>query len=133
MTYGLKGKAAIVVFDLLRKGNWVDYDEAKEIGKVLPWVPELYRGPWDKELLFKLAEGKSKVSLVDQIREGIVVKPIKERNNLEIGRTQLKIVSNAYLERAYLQLYLSVPLQKGCSCTFVGRRITYSWRIQQCI
>ena len=100
LTYGFpKGKVGIVVFDLLRNGNWIDHDEAREIGKILPWVPVLYRGPWNKEEIFKLADGKSKVALVDQIREGIVVKPVKERNNIEIGRTQLKIVSNAYLER----------------------------------
>lgn len=101
--YGFeKGKIGIIVFDLLRDGSWVDHDEAREIGKNLPWVPVLYRGPWDKDKLFALAEGKSEIAKsrgADQIREGIVIKPIKERGNLEIGRTQLKIVSNAYLEK----------------------------------
>jgi hypothetical protein len=99
-----KGKVGIIVFDLLRNGAWVDHDEAREIGNTLPWVPILYRGPWNKETIFSLAEGKSelaKKAKVSHIREGIVVKPIKERNNLEIGRTQLKIVSNAYLEKDY--------------------------------
>jgi RNA ligase (TIGR02306 family) len=104
LTYGFeKGKVSIIVFDLLRNGEWIDHDEAREIGKNLPWVPIIYRGPWDKEKVFALADGKSEVAKVkgkDQIREGIVVKPLKERSNLEIGRTQLKIVSNAYLERA---------------------------------
>ncbi len=98
--YGLpKGKVGIVVFDLLRNGTWIDHDEAKTLGKSLPWVPELYRGPWNKEAAFKLAEGKTKIAAIDQIREGLVVKPIKERTNLETGRTQLKIVSNAYMEK----------------------------------
>lgn len=100
-SYGMKNKIGIFVFDLLRNGSWVDHDEAREIGKNLPWVPILYRGPWNKDVLFALAEGKSEVAKsnnVDQIREGIVIKPIKERGNLEIGRTQLKIVSNSYLE-----------------------------------
>ena len=97
-----KGKVGIIVFDLLRNGAWVDHDEARELGKNLPWVPILYRGPWNKELIFNLAEGKSEIAKivgVDHIREGLVIKPIKERGNLEIGRTQLKIVSNAYLEK----------------------------------
>ena len=97
-----KGKVGIIVFDLLRHGSWVDHDEAREIGKSLPWVPILYRGPWNKEKIFALADGKSEVAKsagIDHIREGIVIRPIKERNNLEIGRTQLKIVSNAYLEK----------------------------------
>jgi RNA ligase (TIGR02306 family) len=100
--YGMKNKIGIIVFDLLRDGTWIDHDESREIGKNLPWVPVLYRGPWNKDVLFPLAEGKSEVAKAnkaDQIREGIVIKPIKERGNLEIGRTQLKIVSNAYLER----------------------------------
>jgi len=98
--YGFsKGKVGILVFDLLRNGNWIDYDEAKVLGKSLPWVPELYRGPWNKELIFNMAEGKTTVAKASHIREGLVVKTIKERTNLEIGRTQLKIVSNTFLEK----------------------------------
>lgn len=99
-----KGQVGIVVFDLLRNGEWISHEEAREIGKNLPWVPILYHGPWHKEELFALADGNSEVAKwkdgPSQIREGIVIKPVKERSNLEIGRTQLKIVSNAYLERA---------------------------------
>lgn len=98
----LAGKPGIIVFDLLRNGNWVDHDEAREIGKNLPWVPIIYRGPWNKEAIFALAEGKSELAKranVDHIREGIVVRPLFERTNLEIGRTIIKIVSNGYLER----------------------------------
>lgn len=98
--YGLPtGKIGIIVFDLLRHGNWVDYDEAKALGKSLPWVPELFRGPWNKEALFALAEGKTTFKNATHIREGLVVKPVKERTNLEIGRTQLKIVSNTFFEK----------------------------------
>lgn len=98
--YGVpKGKVGIIVFDLLRNGTWIDHDEAKEIGKKLPWVPELYCGPWNKELLFNMAEGQTTFKNASHIREGIVVKPLKERTNLEIGRTQLKIVSNKFLEK----------------------------------
>jgi RNA ligase (TIGR02306 family) len=103
LTYGVdKGKILFIAFDLLRNGEWVDHDEARELASSLTWVPVIYRGPWQKEKIFELAEGKSEVAKwnkVSQIREGIVVKPVKERNNLEIGRTQLKIVSNSYLER----------------------------------
>ncbi len=34
------------------------------------------------------------------IREGIVVRPLTERSDPQICRVQLKLVSNAYLERA---------------------------------
>jgi hypothetical protein len=33
------------------------------------------------------------------IREGIVVKPERERTDPTIGRVQLKIISNTYLEK----------------------------------
>lgn len=103
LKYGAsKNQTFIAVFDLLRNGEWVDHDEARSIGAALPWVPILHRGAWDAATVFAMADGKSEIAKtkgVDQIREGIVVKPIKERTNLEIGRTQLKIVSNAYLER----------------------------------
>jgi RNA ligase (TIGR02306 family) len=105
LKYNFQKGVGIVVFDLLRHGVWIDHDEAREIGKNLPWVPVIYRGPWNKEKLFMVAEtGDSEVAKwkegKPQIKEGLVIKPVKERNNLEIGRTQLKIVSNAYLERA---------------------------------
>lgn len=97
------GEVFFAAFDLLRDGAWVDHDEARALGRDLPWAPVLYRGPWDREVLFALAEGKSQAAGArgaDQIREGIVVKPIRERTSLEIGRVQLKIVSNAYLEKS---------------------------------
>ena len=36
---------------------------------------------------------------VDQLREGVVVRPQVERTDPEIGRIQLKLVSDKYLER----------------------------------
>ena len=34
------------------------------------------------------------------MREGIVIKPIKERKHWKLGRVMLKMVSNAYLEKS---------------------------------
>ena len=71
------GKVLVVVFDLLRDGSWLDYNEAKSVGTSLPWVPEVYRGPWNKDAIFALADGDSDLAMwqgVKQIREGIVVK-----------------------------------------------------------
>ena len=66
------------------------------------FVPTITIEPWDKERFFALAEGPSLVADkhgASHIREGIVVKPLVERVNVDVGRVQLKIVSNAYLER----------------------------------
>lgn len=95
-----QGGHHIVVFDLLRGNEWVPYNEAKQIGATLPWVPEIYVGPCDETKLRSLADGKSLIPGANNIREGVVVKPLVERTEPEIGRVQLKIVSDAYLERA---------------------------------
>jgi hypothetical protein len=60
----------------------------------LPRVPVLYRGTW-KEELKSLAEGQS--ILANHIREGFVVKPVKERIEPHFGRVILKMVGEAYL------------------------------------
>lgn len=104
LKYGAtKGEVWFAAFDIRRlNGDWLDHDEARAIYP-LEWVPLLHRGPWNKEAMFALADGDSVVAAnrgVKQIREGIVIKPIKERRCDSIGRVQVKIVSNSYLERA---------------------------------
>lgn len=103
LTYGLKNQIDMVMFDVYvgkaRQGRYLNYDELKaftdETG--LPIVDVLYRGPFSMD---KVAEytsgfdtfGKNK----NQIREGIVIKPLNERWCDEIGRVMLKSVSEAY-------------------------------------
>lgn len=66
----------------------------------LPRVPVLYRGPFSKEVLAVWTDGKESVSGNQMhIREGVVVRPVKERRCNEIGRVQLKSVSADYLLR----------------------------------
>lgn len=67
----------------------------------IPVAPVLYRGPYDYELLAKLAEGKEQVSGRElHIREGLVVRPQREqRSELTGGRKIAKFVSDAYLTR----------------------------------
>jgi RNA ligase (TIGR02306 family) len=94
------GRVSLAVFDLLRGDEWIPHTEARKIGADLKWVPIVYEGPFDEAVLKKLADGKSLIPGADNIREGIVVKPLAERTDPEIGRVQLKMVSNEYLERA---------------------------------
>lgn len=101
LKYGsIQGQIFFAAFDILRGNQWLDYDEAYEIGAPLIWVPLIYRGPFNKELLLEFAEGDSKWPGADNIREGVVVKPIHERTDRRIGRVQLKIVSNTYLSKS---------------------------------
>ena len=46
-----------------------------------------------------LADGPSMVEGTEHIREGVVIRPLVEREARNLGRVQLKIVSNAFLEK----------------------------------
>ncbi|MBI1766601.1 MAG: RNA ligase (ATP), partial [Acidobacteria bacterium] len=74
---------------------------ARVIGAALPWVPCLAEAlPFDLPTVLAMAEGSSLIAGANHVREGIVVKPINERTDSEVGRVCLKVVSNGYLERA---------------------------------
>ncbi len=100
LKYGAKGNDIFfAAFDILDGGHWLDHDDAQTIGDGLQWVPLLHRGPFDEASAKELAEGDSSVPGADHLREGVVVKPVLDRRCLEIGRVQLKLVSNRYLAR----------------------------------
>lgn len=66
----------------------------------IPTVPVLYKGFYSKETLLDLTDGKETVSgSGTNIREGVVVRPMNERRDDELGRVILKSVSEAYLLR----------------------------------
>jgi RNA ligase (TIGR02306 family) len=63
-------------------------------------VPIVYAGPFSKEVMEKMTNGYETVSGNEaNIREGVVIKPAKERYDNELGRVVLKSVSEAYLLR----------------------------------
>ena len=71
----------------------------------LEYVPVIWDGAYDREKINKLTAGVAVVSAletgkaVDHGREGIVVRPMIERRNSDIGRIILKSVSDDYLLR----------------------------------
>lgn len=95
-----------VVFDVLwedRKNGgrkYFDYDQlVRFCGQHnLPMVPELYRGPWSRDLV-KLAEGQSTMPGAKHVREGFVVKPVAERFDHHFGRVIMKLPGEGYLTR----------------------------------
>jgi RNA ligase (TIGR02306 family) len=102
--YGKTG-ANLVAFDALDidTRRWLDHDEfidlAERLG--LPRVPELYRGTWSPDLSC-FAEGDSPLADFNgerHVREGWVVKPVRERSHPELGRVILKLHGEGYLTR----------------------------------
>ena len=105
-------------------GRFLDYDDLKalclELG--LPQVPELYRGPFSKKVVYDHTDGKETLSGHSvHVREGVVIRPTKERYlqgrecyecgtighcscradkfDGVYGRIQLKNISGDYLTR----------------------------------
>ena len=107
--YGCKnGEVKFFVFDILRPdGKWAAEEEAQGMFNapgIALWynevrVPEVCSGPYEKEAYKKLADGPSIVPGASHIREGIVIRPAIEREARNLGRVQLKIVSNKFLEK----------------------------------
>jgi len=106
LKYEMKG-VGIRVFDIWAKdrGCWLNDDEFNAIvasfnlsitGNV---VPRIFVGPLpDHQTLIAMSEGQSRIA--NHIQEGIVIKPLVERTDPEIGRVILKVISSKYLERS---------------------------------
>jgi RNA ligase (TIGR02306 family) len=102
LKYGHSGKntASFRVFDVFDtvESRYLDHDNAVKLATELgfDWVPTLYCGPWDPELK-ALAEGNSQ--LAEHVREGFVVKPVRERYDDRLGRVILKLHGEGFLTR----------------------------------
>lgn len=80
--------------------NFHEFQGFMEYHKV-PTVPLIYTGPFSKEKLLKVTNGKETITgKSSHIREGVIVKPIHERSDAKLGRVILKSVSDAYLEKS---------------------------------
>ena len=76
------------------EGKWMGADG----DKVLPnWVPVLYTGPFDWEVIKQFVDGPTTVPGAKGIREGIVIRPLQERHVRGLGRLILKVVSSEFL------------------------------------
>lgn len=100
LTYG--AKLELYLYDIYDVDNnrWLDVNEfrhkAAEMG--LQTVPELYYGSFHEGLTF-MAEGKSTLKGANNVREGVVFKPVTERWHANVGRVFLKLVGEGYLTR----------------------------------
>ncbi len=100
--YGLSnGKIKVAIFAVKNNGKFLDYDDFQAFCNQysLPQVPVLYRGAYTWEAVSQFNNASS---VIDEksIMEGVIVQPIKERTNPEIGRVVLKLISDRYLLRS---------------------------------
>jgi RNA ligase (TIGR02306 family) len=106
--YG-EDKPKFRAFDISVDGKYLDYDAKVEICKKydVPMVPILYRGPFNKATMEQHTDGPT--TLCDPAkagkfkgREGIVITPVKERYDFDLGgsgRVILKSISADYHAR----------------------------------
>jgi RNA ligase (TIGR02306 family) len=66
----------------------------------VPFVPTVKECAFDADQILALADGPTLISGAEHCREGIVVRPLIDRYRSDCGRVILKVVSDAYLERA---------------------------------
>jgi RNA ligase (TIGR02306 family) len=101
--YGLKGdQLGYRAFDLkLGTVGYVDWTVFKTLTDILgiPTVPVIYEGPYDKDTMLLHSIGNSTIQGANHIREGVVVKPIKEREDKRGRRVVYKSVNPSYLLR----------------------------------
>lgn len=101
LRYGANGAQFFFrAFDVMSGTSWLNAEEFAAIVPEVNRVPLLGIVPFDFEQLKQMAEGQSLIPGADHIREGIVIRPMIERQCDAIGRVQLKMVSNAYLEKS---------------------------------
>lgn len=102
MDYGLVERS-LRVFDISIDGSYLDWDAVRWFCQKhgVGTVPELYRGPFSRRIIEELTDGPTSfpgVKAKFKGREGVVVKPLKERYEHH-GRVIFKSVSADYLSR----------------------------------
>lgn len=97
--YGKKpGEIDFIAFDIMFEGKFLDYEDFKTKCETfdIPTVPLLYRGPYVFDDICKLAEGKTSMG-DSHIKEGVVIKSVKEFVHPRFGRSSVKIIGAGYL------------------------------------
>lgn len=98
LRYG-RQEPAFVAFAAMHSGEWQNLPELQrswaEFG--VPFCAKVYAGPYDRDLIARLAESDSTHSTVPgHMMEGVVIVPAIERRDERIGRVCLKLISIRY-------------------------------------
>ena len=99
-TYGVKeGDIEFYAYDLKKDDMFIDFCFLRSIcdARRIPVVPQIYVGQYHVDKIKELTKGNSVLCPEQKIREGCVVKPVKERMNKYTGRTVLKSINDDYL------------------------------------
>jgi hypothetical protein len=99
--YGTEdGRIRFFLFDVRDpKGRWMNYYDVVALFGEAYMVPLLYVGPFDLDTIKTFVDGPSTVPGAKTQREGVVIKTEPNREAHNLGRVQLKIVSNEFLEK----------------------------------
>jgi hypothetical protein len=100
--YGKPSSLEYAAFDIMINGEYIDYEEFKNICETydIPTVPVVAIIPFNFNILKELSKGNSflaQINGADHIKEGIVVKALKERTDPKVGRVILKMLNDDYL------------------------------------
>lgn len=105
LRYGAKkGEIFFRAFDVLNTGHgqYLSHDDAVDfLAKLeIPMAPALLRGKWAPEFEAQVrAASRGQSMLGENMREGVVIKPTRERWDDSIGRVILKLIGEDYLLR----------------------------------
>jgi RNA ligase (TIGR02306 family) len=97
--YGHVGRLGFAAFDLFVDGRYLDAAgfEAACAAHGVPTVPVVYRGPFSLDVVKAVSGGATTFGGGQHIREGVVVRPVRERTDPKVGRVILKYLGDEYL------------------------------------
>lgn len=99
LRYGhAQGALSFAAFDIWNGTTFLGYDPQRWLLERygIPAVPEVYRGPYSRDL-WDLADGQAHKG--DHHREGIVIRSVVERTAADGARAVRKVVADAYLSQ----------------------------------
>lgn len=98
--YGLRDAIDFRAFDLLLDGRYMDWPDFLALCAHygVETVPVLATLSFDLDEVRRSSEGRTQLMAQDaHMREGVVVRPLRERNDPRVGRVILKYISDSYL------------------------------------
>jgi RNA ligase (TIGR02306 family) len=100
LDYGVKAGTGygFRIFDICINGEFVSHDKMVAICNRfdVEMVPVLYRGPFSLAKVKEVSGGDTTMA-GNHMREGTVVRPVKERTHPVVGRLVMKYISDQYL------------------------------------